>query len=145
MDSPMIPSRPISLLLRALLFLATCFATPELVAQTQSPGTDGKTAPAEARKGKAAEARKNNRDGAGAAHGADPAAGATQFSAEYQASLRQTVERRRSRRARRQQNAVDSAGAVGAIVPWPMPPALIIRHTSEVHGDVGSLLYGLRK
>ena len=35
--------------------------------------------------------------------------------------------------------------AVGAIVPWPMPPALIIRHTREVHGEVGSLLYGLRR
>ncbi len=67
MDSPMIPLRPISLLLRTLLFLAACFWAPELVAQTQSRGTDAKRAPTEAPKGKAAELRKNNRGGAGAA------------------------------------------------------------------------------
>ena len=74
---------------------------------------------------------------------ADAAARAAQPSAAYQESMRQTVERRRQRRARRQQNAGDATGAVGAIVPWPMPPASIIRHTREVHGEVDSLLYGL--
>ena len=145
MDGPLVPLSLTSRLLGTLLFFALCVRAPELAAQTQSPAKDGKSAPAEAPKAKAAEPRKNIRGGAGAAHGADPAAGATQFSAEYQASLRQTVERRRSRRARRQQNAAEAAGAVGAIVPWPMPPALIIRHTSEVHGEVGALLYGLRR
>jgi hypothetical protein len=59
--------------------------------------------------------------------------------------MRRTVERRRQRRARLQQNAGNTAQAVGAIVPWPMPPALIIRQTREVHGEVGSLVYGLRR
>jgi hypothetical protein len=67
-------------------------------------------------------------------------------SADYQESLRRTIERRRERRARRGQaqgNAAASA-AIGAIVPWPMPPALIIRHTPAVHDEVGAFLYGLR-
>ena len=34
---------------------------------------------------------------------------------------------------------------VGAIVPWPMPPALIIRQTPQVHDEVGSLLDVLRR
>ena len=35
-------------------------------------------------------------------------------------------------------------GVVGAIVPWPMPPTLIIRHTAEVHGEIEGLLGLLR-
>ena len=34
---------------------------------------------------------------------------------------------------------------VGAIVPWPMPPALIVRQTPQVHDEVGSLLDVLRR
>ena len=60
-------------------------------------------------------------------------------SAAYRESLRRTVEKRRQRRALRRQGQSYSSGAVGAIVPWPMPPALIIRHTREVHGEVGAL------
>lgn len=40
---------------------------------------------------------------------------------------------------------MDDAMAVGAIVPWPMPPALIIRHTPQVHDEIESLLGLLRK
>jgi hypothetical protein len=145
MDGPVIPLRPTNWVLGTLLFFGSCCATNEVLAQTQTPGGSGKSTPADAPKDKAANARKTD----GRRAGADPAAGgagrAAQPSAEYQASLRQTVERRRQRRARRQQNAADTAGTVGAIVPWPMPPALIIRHTSDVHGEVGSLLYGLRR
>jgi len=78
---------------------------------------------------------------------AKPDAGAqarAQPSAEYNESIRRTVEKRRQRRAVRRQGLNDSRGAVGAIVPWPMPPALIIRHTSEVHDEVGVFLFGLR-
>jgi hypothetical protein len=64
-------------------------------------------------------------------------------SVAYRESIRRAVERRRQRRARRQQGVTSQA--VGAIVPWPMPPALIIRHTPHVHGDVDALLYGLRR
>ena len=66
-------------------------------------------------------------------------------SAAYQESLRQTVQRRREHRARRQQNGGGEPGAPGAIVIWPMPPALIIRQTREVHGDVDSFLFGVRR
>ena len=48
-----------------------------------------------------------------------------------------------ARRARREAQA-GAAAAVGGIVPWPMPPALIIRHTRDVHDDIGAFLFGLR-
>jgi hypothetical protein len=72
--------------------------------------------------------------------GAGPlAARAGEFSAAYQASLRRTVELRRQRRMS------PSTRPVGTIVPWPLPPTLIIRQTSEVHGEIGGLLRGLRR
>ncbi len=64
----------------------------------------------------------------------------------YKESLRKTLERRRQRRARLSQaQGLDVERPVGAIVPWPMPPALIIRQTPEVHGEVDSLLGQLRR
>jgi hypothetical protein len=67
-------------------------------------------------------------------------------SAAYRESLRKTLEKRRQRRARRAQaTGLDGPRPVGAIVPWPMPPALIIRHTPAVHGEVQSLLDQLRR
>ena len=48
-------------------------------------------------------------------------------------------------RPARQGQALDDVRPIGAIVPWPMPPALIIRQTPEVHGEVNSLLGQLRK
>ena len=57
----------------------------------------------------------------------------------WQGSLRRTVELRRQRQASR------VARPVGTIVPWPLPPALIIRQTSEVHNEVGGLLRALRR
>ncbi len=65
-------------------------------------------------------------------------------SKEYQESIRKTVEQRRRRRARRGQGS-DDLRPVGAIVPWPMPPALIIRQTPQVHDEAGSLLDQLRR
>jgi hypothetical protein len=67
-----------------------------------------------------------------------------EFSAAYRESLRRTVEKRRELRARRQMGSADYQ-PIGAIVPWPMPPALIIRHTREVHGEIGSFLDVLRR
>jgi hypothetical protein len=49
-------------------------------------------------------------------------------SEDFQESIRRTVERRRERRARRGQGTSRSV-APGAIVPWLMAPALIIRQT----------------
>jgi hypothetical protein len=67
-------------------------------------------------------------------------------SAAYRESLRKTLEKRRQRRARSAQQGLDEGPrSLGAIVPWPMPPALIIRHTRGVHGEVDSLLGRLRR
>ena len=64
----------------------------------------------------------------------------------HKEEIRKTVEQRRQRRARRAQGqGPDDLRPVGAIVPWPMPPALIIRQTPEVHDEVGSLLDVLRR
>jgi hypothetical protein len=146
MDGPGIRLMPVGWVLGGLLFCGACCLTNETRAQAQAPGRGGKSAEAEARQGKAADAPKNDGRAAGAARGEGRAAGrGAEPSAAYQESVRQTVERRRQRRARRQQNAGDASEAIGAIVPWPMPPALIIRHTREVHGEVDSLLYGLRR
>jgi hypothetical protein len=58
---------------------------------------------------------------------------------DYGESIRKTVERRRQRRARRGQGMMGSA-PIGGIVPWPMPPALVIRHTRETHEEIESFL-----
>jgi hypothetical protein len=64
----------------------------------------------------------------------------------YRDAIRKTLEKRRQRRARRAQGpGLNDTRPIGAIVPWPMPPALIIRHTPEVHGELDSLLGGLRR
>ncbi len=64
----------------------------------------------------------------------------------FKQSIRQTLERRRQRRARlARAQGLDEARPVGAIVPWPMPPALIIRQTPAVHDEVNSLLGQLRR
>src|SRR4051812_538939 len=56
----------------------------------------------------------------------------------FQAELRKTLEQRRARRAR------TGMRPPNAIVPWLMPPALIIRATPEVHDEVQTLLDTLR-
>jgi hypothetical protein len=67
-------------------------------------------------------------------------------SAAYRESIRRAAENRRQRRARRrQQPGQGIAGAVGAIVPWPMPPALVIRQTPDVHDEIGAFLSALRR
>lgn len=68
-----------------------------------------------------------------------PPAGAGEFSAAYQASLRRTVELRRQRRMARADRPV------GTIVTWPAPPTLIIRQTPEVHDEIRDLLRVLRR
>jgi hypothetical protein len=67
-----------------------------------------------------------------------------EFSDAYRESLRRTVEKRRELRARRRSGS-ETSQPPGAIVPWPMPPALIIRHTPEVHGEIGNFLDVLRR
>jgi hypothetical protein len=60
-------------------------------------------------------------------------------SPEYRASLRRTLELRKQHRAAR-----DAQQAVGLIVPFPMPPSLIIRQTREAHDEIEALLRLLR-
>jgi hypothetical protein len=66
-----------------------------------------------------------------------PGARAGEPSPEYQAGLRRTLELKRQRRAA-------ARAPVGAIVPYPMPPALIVRQTRENHEEIQGLLDLLR-
>jgi hypothetical protein len=146
MDGLVIRPTPARWVLGGLFFCAACCVTRDVRAQAQKPGRGEQSAQAEARKAKASDVPKAKGRGADVPRDDGRKAGrAAEPSAAYQESVRQTVERRRQRRARRQQNAGDATLAIGGIVPWPMPPALIIRHTPEVHSEVGSLLYGLRR
>ena len=61
------------------------------------------------------------------------------FSEAFRADLQKTLEKRRQRRAR-----LEARTAPNAIIPWPMPPALIIRATPEIHGEIEALLGTLR-
>jgi hypothetical protein len=140
MDGPVFRLKPVECVLGGLLICGVLCMSIEARAQTQPPSQDGSKAGTKSQNDRPSAAGKSDRRGAG-----QSAKSPSEPSAAYQDSLRRTVERRRQRRARQQQNAGDAAEAVGAIVTWPMPPALIIRHTREVHGDVGSLLFGLRR
>ena len=62
-----------------------------------------------------------------------------EFSPEYQASLKRTSELRKQRR-----RANLAPAEVGAVVPYPMPPALIVRQTPGRHDEVRGLLDLLR-
>ena len=46
---------------------------------------------------------------------------------------------------RRQRRLAQAERPVGTIVPWPAPPALIIRQTPEVHDEIRGLLRVLRQ
>jgi hypothetical protein len=122
--------------------------------RTEKPPADTKavdqagtgTKPAEGRTKANAKSKPNAKEKANAKE-ADPAkvkAARREPSAEFQESIRKTIEKRRQRRARQAQGA-DDLRPVGAIVPWPMPPALIIRQTAPVHDEVDSLLGQLRR
>lgn len=66
-----------------------------------------------------------------------PAASAGGPSEEYKANLKRTLELRKQRRGA-------ARTRVGVIEPYPMPPALIIRHTRETHEEIDALLNLLR-
>jgi hypothetical protein len=67
-----------------------------------------------------------------------PVATADEPSEEYKQGLRKTLERRRQRRQ------AGATPADGLIVPYPMPPALIIRQTPETHDEIQVFLNLLR-
>jgi hypothetical protein len=69
-------------------------------------------------------------------HFATPAA---ETSPEFRAGLKRTAELRKQRRRD------GTPRTAGVIVPYPFPPALIIRHTPQVHDEVRGLLELLRR
>jgi hypothetical protein len=158
MGSPASWPRPAGWVLAASLLCATL--VPGDATRAQTPASGQGQAPAQAgsrssgatvRSGAGGDRLGANPPRAQAKVQAPPSTKAQEVrrqpSAAYQESLRLTLEKRRQRRARRQQaqGLDDAPRPIGAIVPWLMPPALIIRHTPEVHGEVGSFLDGLRR
>ena len=136
-----------------LLFCGTFCAEDAARAQTSAPGKGQSQARSQDRNGGVTVRSDTDRRGAGAPGGRVQDPGRAQIqarnepSAAYRESLRRTVEKRRQRRARRgqQQEQGTAPTPIGAIVPWPMPPALIIRQTPDVHGEASAFLGGLRR
>jgi len=146
MDSPKSICLLSTSLMSVALFLSTFGATPA-VAQTSDRHEEKSAAAdkAKAAKGDRQAAKDKSPDKKAAAAAAQkPAKGRNAPTAEYEESIRRTVERRRERRARRAQG-LDQPLQPGAIVPWPMPPALIIRQTRETHDEIDSFLSLLRR
>ncbi len=142
MDRPAARSSLSSYLLAGSLLPGIFFAAAGgALAQTSGQGgsTNSQSGAAAAPAG--ADRRGANR-GAGAAQGAGQHR--NEPSQAYRDSIRQTVEKRRQRRANRGQGMGDLR-PIGEIIPWPMPPVLIIRHTPQVHDEIESLLGLLRK
>jgi hypothetical protein len=137
-------SRPsLSSCMLAGLLLSGMFPAASGDAQAQAPRQGGSM---NSQGGTAAAPAGADRRGMKLAAGAVQGAGqpGKEPSEAYRESIRQTVENRRQRRANRGQGTGDLRRA-GEIVLWPMPPALIIRHTSEVHDEIESLFGLLRK
>jgi hypothetical protein len=151
MDSLPRRTRPARWLLAIPLFYAAFGPGEPARGQTSPPRREPSTPstkrrePGEPARGAKEDAKARNRKAQA------PAAGKAQEprrepSEAFKQSIRQTLEKRRQRRARRAgARGLDEIRPVGAIVPWPMPPALIIRQTPDVHGEVNSLLGPLRR
>ncbi len=131
-----------------LLFYAASVQGEPARAQTAPPRQDPSPAPAKSRdRSEPARTKKDVKaDGEKAQAPVKAQEPRREPSEAYKASIRKTLEKRRQRRARlARAQGLDEARPVGAIVPWPMPPALIIRQTPAVHGEVDSLLGQLRR
>ena len=140
MDRPTLrPSLLLSLLARSLLLGMFIAITVDAEAQTSGHGGSTTSQP-----GAGAAPAGADRRGANPAPAAGAARPRNAPSEAYRESIRRTVEKRRERRANRGQGMGDSR-PIGGIVPWPMPPALIIRHTPQVHDEIDSFLGLLRK
>ena len=125
--------------------LTMAIAATSALAQEKPPATSS-LPPSTLPKAKAGEkTKKKAKTQVGAEKKKQAAAAGGQVAGPgFQEEIRKTVEQRRRRRARRAQ-AAQATRPPGAIVPWPMPPALIIRQTPEVHDEVESLLGQLRR
>jgi hypothetical protein len=131
-----------------LLFYAALWQGEPARAQTTPQRQDPSPARAKSRdRSEPAKARKNAKAGNQKAQAPARAQEPRREPSEaYKASIRKTLEKRRQRRARlARAQGLDEAPPLGAIVPWPMPPALIIRQTPAVHDEVNSLLGQLRR
>ena len=134
-------------ILVGVLFCGIFCAEDAARAQTPAPGNGESQARSQDRSGATMQSDTDRR-GAGTTsrrvQGRDRAQiqPRSEPSAAYRESLRRTVEKRRQRRASRGQQQDQG---IGAIVPWPMSPALIIRQTPDVHGEVSAFLGGLRR
>ncbi len=136
------PSGPSSLLVGSLL-TAVLFAVVA-GAQAQTSGASGSTNPQSWAATPAGASRRGSNPAKEPGRNAGQPQPRNEPSQAYRESIRRTVEKRRQRRASRGQGTDDSR-PVGAIVPWIMPPVLIIRHTPQVHDEIDSLLGFLRK
>jgi len=140
-------------ILVGLLLCGTFCAEDAARAQSSAPGKAQSQARPQDRNGGATMQSDTDRRGAGAQDGRVQDPGRAQIqprnepSAAYRESIRRTVEKRRQRRARlgQQQGPGTAPAPIGAIVPWPMPPALIIRQTPDVHDEIGAFLRALRR
>jgi len=135
MDRPKSRTSLASLLFVGSFLIGVSFAITG-DAQVQTSGQGGST---NSQGGAAAAPLGSDRRGGNPAAAVPRGAGRprNEPSQAYRDSIRQTVEKRRQRRANRRQGMGDSR-PIGAIVPWTMPPALIIRHTDMV--DVASFM-----
>jgi hypothetical protein len=125
---------------RSLLLAILVSATGETQARSQTSAQGGSVDAQ--REAAAALAARRRAAAAGAARGA--AQPRQEPSQAYQESMRRTIEKQRERRANRRQG-MSEPRQIGGIVPWPMPPALVIRHTPDVHDEIESLVGMLRR
>src|ERR1017187_8740301 len=118
MNGPLRRLMPAEWVLGSLLLCGAFCATGEAYAQTEASGKDGAPTEARGQKRAAGQAGKTERHDANNPRGTGQAPGGAarpgEPSAAYRESLRQTVERRRRGRARRQ-GAADASQAMGAI------------------------------
>ena len=133
-------------MLGGLFWIGGCSTAGDALAQAQTPGK------AASRPSRRSKRRKHPSQARPMAARHEPRVAETAAAAVQPSPVR-LIRHRCVRRSNDVASAVHGgnktppliSAAVGAIVPWPMPPALIIRHTREVHGEVDSLLYGLRR
>ncbi len=125
-------------LLSGVLFAVTAGA------QAQTSGASGSTNPQSGAATPAGAGRRGSNPAKEPGRNAGQPQPRNEPSQANRESIRRTVEKRRQRRASRGQG-MDDSRAIGAIVPWIMPPVLIIRHTPQVHDEIDSLLGLLRK
>ena len=116
-------------------------ATGKTQAQTLGPG-ESRNSPSQAAGTPAGADRRGTNRAPGTARKAEQPG--KEPSQAYRESIRRTVEKRRQRRANRGQRMGESR-PIGEIVTWPMPAALIVRQTPQVHDEIERLLGLVRK